>query len=90
MFGAGAPLAGTSRSHRLTATAGRGVPGPSSNRRPSSTRTGIRSGISGRCPISQDSQPRDEKKLKIMGRNHRDTTRPAAKAKLHVGKASGS
>jgi hypothetical protein len=66
---------------RLTATVGRGAPGPSSNRRSSSTRTGIRSGINGRRSISQDSQPRDAKKLKIMTGDHRNTTRPTAKRK---------
>ena len=59
-------------------TAGRGAPGPSSNSRSSSTSTGIRSGISGRFAMSQDSQPRDEKKLRITNRNDRNTTRPAA------------
>src|SRR5208282_1054238 len=73
-----APLAGSSRSHWFTATAGRGSPGPSSSIRSSSIRTGIRSGISGRCSASQDSQPCDEKKFRITSRNHRNTTRPAA------------
>jgi len=76
--GACAPLAGSSRSHWLTATDGRGAPGPSSNSRSSSTSTGIRSGISGRCPTSQDSQPCDEKKFRITNRNHRNTTQLAA------------
>lgn len=40
--------------------------------------TGIRSGISGRFAMSQDSQPLDEKKLKITNRNDRNTTRPTA------------
>ena len=48
VFGADAPLAGSSRSHRLTVTAGRGTSAPSSNSRSSSTSTGIRSGIGGR------------------------------------------
>src|ERR1039457_7206151 len=76
--GDGAPLAGSSRSHWFTSANGRGAPGPSSNRRSSSTRTGIRSGMSGRFTMSQDSQPRDEKKLMIMSRNDRNTTLPAA------------
>ncbi len=76
--GDGAPLAGSSRSHWFTAADGRGSPGPSSSRRSSSTSTGIRSGISGRFAVSQDSQPRDEKKLMITNRNDRNTTQPAA------------
>ncbi len=81
VFGDGAPLAGSSRSHRFTTTAGRDAPGASSNRRSLSTSTGIRSGISGRRSISQDSQPWDEKKLKIMTGDHRNTTRLKAKRK---------
>jgi hypothetical protein len=61
---AGAPLAGNSRSHRFTATVGRGATGPSSNRRSSSTSAGMPSGINGRCSTSHDCQPRAEKKLR--------------------------
>lgn len=81
MFGDGAPLAGSSRSHRFTATVTRSAPGPSSNRRSSSTSTGIRSGINGRRSTSQDSQPWDEKKLKIMTGDHRNTSSLDAKRK---------
>ena len=80
-FGDGAPLAGSSRSHRFITTAGRGAAGPSSNSRSSSTSTGIPSGISGRCSTSQDSQPCEEKKLKITSGDDRNTTRPDAKPK---------
>jgi hypothetical protein len=73
----GTPLAGSPRSHRFTTAAGRAAPGPSSNRRSSSTSNGMRSGISGRCSTSHDSQPRDEKKLiKITTEDDRNTTRP--------------
>jgi hypothetical protein len=34
--------------------------------------------MSGRLTMSQDSQPRDEKKLRITNRNHRNTTWPTA------------
>jgi hypothetical protein len=61
-------LAAGSRSHWFTPVTGRAAPGPSSNRRSSSTSTGMPDRIRGRYSTSQSSQSAGEKKIKCTRR----------------------